>query len=73
MNKDLGFIKVEGKLVVKVEVKGHDFGVQWGDSWAPWELLQKSSELQAFLIKARGNLEKHKARTSKGTGKGPLA
>jgi hypothetical protein len=72
VNKDLGLIKVGGIIVVKVEVKNFEFGVNWDSQWETWEKLQASTELQAMMAKATDRLSKSKARIGKGLSKGSL-
>ena len=58
--------------VVKVEVVGANLNINWIDqSWATWELLQRSAELRTITEKAKKRLADSKARISKGAGKGP--
>jgi len=70
VDKELGFMKVEGAMVVKVDVKGQEFDVQWVNAaWANCGQLQSSEELRAIKGKAVGRLAKSKARISKSLGK----
>ena len=73
IDKELGLLKVEVKVVAKVHVDAKGFEIQWIDeSWGDWELLQTSNEVQAIVKKAVGRLEESRSRNSKGTGKGSL-
>jgi hypothetical protein len=73
IDKGLGLLKVEGKVVAKVAVDADGFGIQWVNAGlGTWELLQTSAEFKAIVNKAKDRLEKSQSRNRKGAGKGSL-
>ena len=73
VNMDTGILQVDKKDVVKAEVEGDEFKLEWLNSeWAHWGELQQSKELQEITKSARSRLASSRANTAKGAGKGPL-
>lgn len=72
VEKDTGTLQVNKKDVVKAEVRGDEFTIEWLDpAWASWDILQQSKELEGLIKTSKDRLASSRASTAKGAGKGP--
>ena len=63
-----------GQLVLKVSSEDYKFGLTWVDqSWGKWEEFVNDPEFKKLMKEAQDKLDKARANTDKGKGKGALA
>ena len=70
VDTNLQTLSVEGKLIVKVEVKDHKLIANWVDEdWRIWRELMEDPKFVQLQVNAQESLDKGKRGASKGKGR----